>query len=448
MLFMGRLKHLQNVYSLTMKRKPNYLFRNWAGNQACIAQNYYQPETEEELIKLVKDHATLRMVGTGHSWSAICLNNEALVNLDNYNKVLHLDKDKLQLTVQAGIKLWQLNEYLDQQGLALANLGSIARQSIAGAVSTGTHGSGINFQLIGSQLEQMSLIKADGQKVTLHRERDKALFNMAVVNLGALGIISEVTLNIVPAFRLHDQTVVLPFEEVVEQLDELIHNTDHFKMWWFPHSEQVVVYRYRRTQEPANDSRFRQWFMDEFLSVYMYRLLVKIGNLNRDWRKPINQMLVGKFIQPLNRIEKSYKVFNVPEPPFHREVEWSFDLQYAKELLRAYKRMVNEGPHRMNFIQEIRFTKGDDFALSPCYGRNSIWLGAYNMDNYRWEELMSDFEALAKQYNGRPHWGKEANFDKNYLQAQYPQFEAFNKLRNEWDPTGKFANAYITKIFG
>lgn len=431
-----------------MKSKPNYHFRNWAGNQQCTTANYYQPETEEEVISVVKQHAKLRMVGTGHSWSEVCLCDEALVNLDNYNKVINLDRENLLLTVQAGIKLWQLNEYLDKQGLALANLGSIARQSIAGAVSTGTHGSGINFQIIGSQLMQFTVIKADGTKVILHREQDKDAFNLAVVNLGALGIISEVTIKVVPAFRLHDQTVVLPFEQVVEQLDELINNTDHFKLWWFPHTEQVVVYRYRRTQEPANDSRWRQWFMDEFLSVYMYRLLVKIGNLNRDWRQPINRMLVGKFIQPLNRIEKSYKVFNVPEPPFHREVEWGFDLQHAKELLRAYKHMVNNGKHRINFIQEIRFTKADDFALSPCYRRNSIWLGAYNMDNYGWAELMTDFETLARQFNGRPHWGKEANFDKNYLRAQYPQFEAFNTLRKQWDPQGKFENEFITKIFG
>lgn len=431
-----------------MKSKPNYLFRNWAGNQQCVTRNYYQPTAEDEIITIVKQHAKLRMVGTGHSWSGVCLCDEALVNLDNYNKVINLDRDNLLLTVQAGIKLWQLNEYLDKQGLALANLGSIARQSIAGAVSTGTHGSGINFQIIGSQLVQFSLIKADGSKVTLHREHDKTAFNLAVVNLGALGIITEVTIQVVPAFRLHDQTVVLPFDEVVDQLEEFINNTDHFKLWWFPHTEQVVVYRYRRTQEQVNDSRFRQWFMDEFLSVYMYRLLVKIGTLNREWRRPINRMLVGRFIQPLNRIEKSYKVFNVPEPPFHREVEWSFDLKQAKELLHAYKRMVNGGKHRMNFIQEIRFTKADDFALSPCYQRNAIWLGAYNMDNYGWTELMTDFEALARQFNGRPHWGKESNFDKNYLRTQYPQFEAFNTLRKQWDPQGKFENEFITKIFG
>ncbi len=387
------------------------------------------------------------MVGTGHSWSDVCITDQTLINTDRYNQVLHLDKEKLQLKVQSGIKLWQLNNYLDSQGLALANLGSISYQSVAGAVSTGTHGSGIGYQILGSQIQEMSLIKADGSKVIINRELDEDLFNMSVVNLGALGVISELTLKVVPAFRLHEQTIVLDYEETIERLDEFVNHTDHIKMWWFPHTEKMIVYRYARTDKQPNDSKFRQWFMDEFVSVNLYRLLLNIGTLNREWRKPINRMLVKYLIQPLNRIEKSYKVFNVPEPPLHREAEWAFDISVAKELLREYKKMINSSKHCINFLQEIRFTKADNFALSGCYGRNSVWLGAYNADNYRWDTLLSDFENFAMQYGGRPHWGKEFRVGKNYLQSVHPGFEDFNRFRVQLDPTNKFANNFITRIF-
>src|SRR5688500_4542432 len=130
-----------------MKHLTQHRFTNWAKNETCLAGNLYQPETEEELIGIIKDSSKVRVVGTGHSWNSICLNEEALINLDHYNKVIQLDKEKRQLRVQPGIKLWQLNEYLDKQGLALYNLGSISKQSLAGAVSTGTHGSGINYQI-------------------------------------------------------------------------------------------------------------------------------------------------------------------------------------------------------------------------------------------------------------------------------------------------------------
>lgn len=432
-----------------MKTTPRFNFTNWAGNESCTPANYYQPETEAELISAIRNNPKIRVTGTGHSWNRICLTNDALINLDLYKKVLSVDRDKLQVTLQAGIKLWQLNEYLDTQGLALKNLGSISRQSVAGAISTGTHGTGIGYQILGSQIESFSLIKADGTKLVLHRENDKALFNMALVNLGCLGVISEITLNVVPAFNLHDQTYIARFDDIIDKLDELVAGTDHFKLWWFPHVEEVVVYRYTRTQQPVNDSRFRQWLFDEILSVSAYRLFLKIGNINRDWRRNINRNLVQKFIRPLNRIEKSYKVFNVPEPPIHREAEWAFDLKQAKEILREYKRMINNSKHRINFLQEIRFSRGDDYALSPAYGRDSLWLGVYNADNFGWNELLDDFEVLAKHYQGRPHWGKEFRSpDAAFFKSAYPQYDAFASLRKEMDPTGKFENEFIRKYLG
>ncbi len=431
-----------------MKTTANYRFLNWARNESCVAKNYFQPETEEEIIQIVTTHPKIRVVGTGHSWNKICLTEDVLVNFDNYNKVLHLNKQALQVKVQAGIKLWQLNEYLDKQGLALKNLGSIAKQSVAGAISTGTHGTGINYQILGSQIEEFSLIKADGEKIIINREHDKDLYQMAIVNLGCLGIISEVTLNIVPAFNLHDETYTAKFEDVINNLDNLVNTTDHFKLWWFPHTDEVVVYKYTRTQAPVNDSRLRQWFMDELISVNAYRLLLKIGGINRNWRKNINRQLVQNFIKPLNRIEKSYKVFNVPEPPLHRETEWAFDITQAKSLLREYNNMINASAHRINFIQEIRFTKADDFALSPCYQRDTLWLGVYNADNFGWNELLADFEVMAQRYNGKPHWGKEfKSVNKEFFQRAYPLLANFNLLRQNFDPGNKFANDFILKIF-
>lgn len=430
-----------------MIQQTNYRFTNWAKNETCTAQNFFHHETEEEIIELIKKSSKVRVTGSGHSWNSICLSDDTLINFDHYNKVLHLDKEKLRVKVQPGIKLWQLNKYLDKEGLALTNLGSVSYQSLAGAVSTATHGSGINYQILGSQVEEFSLIKANGEKIILHHERDKELFNICLVNLGCLGVISEITLNIVPAFNLQDMTIAAEFDKTIDVLERFVDYTDHFKMWWFPHTRNVVLYRYTRTQRPVNDSRFRQWFLDEFVSVIGYRLLLKVGTYNRDWRKNVNKLLMRSFVKPLHRIEKSYKVFNVPEPPLHRETEWAFDMSVAKEVLREYKEMINASDHRINFIQEIRFTKGDEYALSPCFGRNTMWLGAYNADNFGWKELLSDFETLAKKYNGRPHWGKEFNTDKNYLQSVYPKLNEFNALRHQFDPKGKFANDFISKIF-
>jgi FAD/FMN-containing dehydrogenase len=143
-----------------------------------------------------------------------------------------------------------------------------------------------------------------------------------------------------------------------------------------------------------------------------------------------------------------YKVFNVPEPPVHRETEWAFDINLAPTLLREYRNMIEEKGHLINFIQEIRFVRGDDFALSPCYGRDSVYVGAYNADNRGWNELLADFEELAIKHNGRPHWGKEFNVGTDYLKSVYPKWDEFVELRKEMDAAGIFANPMIEKMFG
>lgn len=428
-----------------MKTVSNYSFKNWAGNVKVRTPAYAQPETEAEIIELVKSHRKIRIVGTGHSWSALCESDELLINLDKYNKVLSIDKSALTIRVQAGIKLHHLNKLLDKEGLALINLGSIAEQSIAGAISTGTHGSGIQFQCLGSQALEFTLIKANGEKLILKKGEEN--FNAAIVNVGCLGVISEMTLQVTEAFNLHDKTYILPFTEVIEHLDEYLQKNDHFKLWWLPPTDEVVVFTYRRTKEPRNDSRLRQFFKDELLSVIAFRLLVKIGNLVNKWRVPINRLLTDQMKGPLDRIEKSYRVFNVPAPPLHRETEWAFDLKNGKELLSAYRELFRNGTFTFNFIQEIRFTKGDDFWLSECYGRDSIWIGAYNHEDKQWPEILKSYETFAVNHHGRPHWGKEFNVRKNYLEKNYPKYRDFMNLRNAFDPEGKFSNKLTDELF-
>ena len=428
-----------------MKLTENFSFKNWAGNVKTSAKYFAQPENENEIIGLVKSHAKVRVVGTGHSWSDHFSTDGLLMNLDKYNRVIAIDKQLKTIKVQAGIKLWELNVLLDKEGLALINLGSIDKQSLAGAISTGTHGTGINFQCLASQVLEFSLIKADGTIQVFKRGHDD--FNGAIVNLGALGVVSEMTLQVTDAFNLHDKTYTIDFEELIDKIDELIYGNDHFKIWWLPPAKKAVVYTYKRTQEPVNDSRLRQIFKDEIISVVGYRTLVKIGNLRPAWRRPINTFLTQQFDKPLDRIEKSFKVFNVPEPPKHRETEWAFDVARAKEILTDYKKLLTDTEHTFNFIQEIRFTKGDDFWLSECHGRDTIWIGAYNHLDKQWSGILKEFETFALARNGRPHWGKEFTIDSHQVELMYPKYGAFVEMRKALDPTGKFENELMGRLF-
>lgn len=406
---------------------------------------YFQPTTEDEIVEIIKNHKKIRLVGAGHSWSELCVSEEALINLDNYNKVISFDKENETLKVQAGIRLFQLNKALDEIEMALINLGSYDHQSIAGALSTCTHGTGLEFQILASQVESYTLIKADGSVAEI--DKNHSLFYAVITGLGALGIISEITLKIIPAFNIEDETKSYSFDEVLKNLETWVKQYDHFKMWWIPHTDKIIVFKHNRTEKPENYSKIGNWIKLRLLAEYMYRLLLFIGHLWHNLRPWCNIIMIGSYSKAFNRIQKSHEVFLVPEPPIHRETEWAFNVNKSVELLSEYRNLIEKSQHKINFIQEIRFTKGDNFMLSPCYKQDSIWIGAYLIGNKGWNGLFTDFEKFARKQNGRPHWGKEFTPDKKYLQSHYPLYINFSGLRKQLDSEGKFENKLIGKIF-
>ena len=423
-------------------------WQNWAGNVRFNPNEVVQPRSTEEVIELVRSGRKIRCVGTGHSWSELIPSGDVLVNTDLLNRILDIDPVANTATIQAGAKLENLNVELWERGYAFKNIGSIARQSLAGAISTGTHGTGKNFQLLASMVRSFKMVTGNGELIELDRENDKERFHTALVSMGMLGIITEMTIDVDPKFNLHEKSGVLNFEEVCDNILDWVNEHNHIKMWWFPHTDKMMVYRYNRTYEPVNDTWFRQKLMDEWVSVYFYRMMLWWGNRKPSRRAYINDKILTRFLPDVDRIERSYKVFNVPEPPIHRETEWAFNINLTPTVLREYRKMVEQRGHYINFIQEIRFVKGDEHALSPCHGRDSVYVGCYNADNNRWNELLSDFEeTIGKPYQGRPHWGKEFNVGSDYLKSAYPKWDEFQKLRAELDPNGQFRNSMLENLF-
>ena len=421
--------------------------RNFGRNVRFVPRRRVAPRTVDELAQIIRESPRLRAVGAAHSWSPAIVTDDTLVSLDRMRAVTHLDRAASQITVQAGLRLRELNRHLDQHGLALANLGSIDSQSVAGVIATGTHGSGRAFQCLSAQVARLELIDGTGRAITL--ERGHPDFAGAVIGLGALGIVHSVTFDVVDAFRLHDVTGLARFDDVVERLDEHVASADHFKLWWLCPNDDVVIFRFDRTDLPSNDSRLRRWFKDRVIAVAVYRTLLAVGHASgRRWIPRINQFLAREAGRALDRITPSHVGFLTPIPPVHSEAEWAFDLADAKPLLREYRRLLPDGGHSYNFIQELRFSKADDLWLSPAYQRDSIWLSLYNIDRRNWPAQIAKFEAFARAHGGRPHWGKEATFDRAYLRSQYPRLDDFAALAARHDPERKFRNAWVDGILG
>ncbi len=421
--------------------------RNFGRNLQFTPDRYVRVRSVEELQSVVREGKRIRPVGAAHSWSPAFVTDDTVVSLDRMRAVRSIDRERMQVTVEGGMRLRELSRVLDQQGLALANLGSIDAQAVAGVIATGTHGTGAGFRCLGAQVARLELIDGTGRSVTL--ERGQPELDGAVVGLGALGIIHAVTFDVVEAFRLHDRTASEPFDEVIERLDAEIAENDHFKVWWFCPESEAIVYRYQRTKEPPNDSRVRRWFKERVIAVAVYRSLLALGQLrDRRWIPRFNRFLTREAGRPLDRITPSYIGFLTPSPPVHRETEWAFDVADAKPLLREYRRLLPTDGHTYNFIQELRFSKADDLWMSPAYGRDSIWLSLYNVDRHHWDAQLAKFEAFAREHGGRPHWGKEATFDRDYLRSQYPRFDDFVALARKFDPEGKFRNPWLDGILG
>lgn len=421
--------------------------RNYGRNLEFNPREVAKPRTVEALISVVKAAKHVRPVGAAHSWSAAIVTDDVLVSLDEMRAPIKVDRDRMQVTVQAGMRLHDFNRYLDQQGLALANLGSIDRQSLAGVIATGTHGTGAQFRCISAQVAAIELVDPQGNCRQI--ARGDADFDGAIVSLGALGVVHTLTFDVVNAFQLHDRTATAPFDDVIDNLESYLAESDHFKFWWMPPSDDVITYRFRRTNDPANDSAVRRFLKERVLSVMVYRSLVAVGHWSgRRWIPAINRQLTREAGRPLERISKSFTGFLTPDPPVHRETEWAFDLRDAKPLLREYRKLLPSEGHTYNFIQEVRFSKADDLWLSPAFQRDTMWLGLYNMDPTNWNAQLAKFESFARANGGRPHWGKEAAFERSYLQTQYSKLEDFAQLVKRYDPERKMRNRWLDQWVG
>lgn len=421
---------------------------NWGRNFGFTPRRVLTPSSAAELARIVRESSTVRVIGAGHSWSQGIVTEDTLVSLDRMKRVLDVDREALRVTVQAGIRLEELVKALEARGLALENLGSIATQSLAGAVSTGTHGTGIGFRCLADQVQGLKLI--DGRGEARQLDRGHPDFDAVVVGLGAFGIIYEMTLSVVPTFQMHAITESVPFDEVLADFDGYLRGHDHFKLWWLVPNEEVVVFRQRRTDQPRNDSDFMRWFKDELLAVGVYRTALALQRIapRRPTTLATNRLMQRSYARRFERICKSHVAFLTPEPPVHREGEWAFDLEDAPALLAAYRDLLEASGHTFSFLQEIRFSAADTFWASPAYGRDSIWLSLYNIDSVaRWDDQRRRFEAFARAHGGRPHWGKEALFDREYLSECYPKLADFGALRAEYDPQGRFANRWIKNLF-
>ncbi|WP_035846206.1 D-arabinono-1,4-lactone oxidase [Kitasatospora azatica] len=426
---------------------------NWAGNQSAEPSQMVTPGSAEELAAVVKQAGeqgrTVKAVGSGHSFTAIAAaDNGVLVRPEALTAVRELDRQAGTVTVESGLPLAQLNRLLAAADLSLTNMGDIEVQTVAGATSTGTHGTGRDSGSLAAQIKALEIVLADGSVHRCSPTEEPELFQGARLGLGALGVISAITFGVEPAFLLTAHEQPMGFEQVLGDFEQLTGVNEHFEFYWFPHTDRCSTKRNNRSQGPAAPlAPFKAWLEDDFLSNTVWEGACRIG---RAFPKSIPAIaaVASRAWSERTYTDLAYKVFTSPRKVRFIEMEYAVPREAATTVLCELKRLVERSDWQISFPVEVRCAPADDLWLSTANGRDSVYIAVHLYRGTAEQGYFTAVEQLMTAHQGRPHWGKLHTRDAEYLAGVYPHFGDFTALRDRVDPERRFANGYLRRVLG
>ena len=425
---------------------------NWAGDQRCRPARIARPGDRAELVEAVAGAAAagrrVSVAGSGHSFTEAALCEGTMIDVGALSGVEDADPASGLVRVGGGTVLAELNEALAGLGLAMENLGDIDRQTIAGAISTGTHGTGARLRNISAQVEGIELVIADGSLRDLGAAAYPELLRAARVGVGALGAIASVTLRCVPAFTLERVDRPLPREEVLDTFDERAGVHDHFELFTFPYADGALVLERNRTEGPPrprgrataflNDVVFENWALGA-LSATGRALPGRIPALSR---------LADRLASGSRTVDRSDRVFANERRVRFTEMEYGIPREHAAEAARRVIEWVRENRYPVFFPIEMRVAAGDDASLSPSHERDTAYIAVHQYRGMEWRPYFEAVEAIMDSYGGRPHWGKRHFQTAATLAPRYPAWAEFQRARDELDSGRTFTNEYAERVLG
>jgi FAD-linked oxidoreductase len=434
-------------------------WRNWAGTATATPARWCQPRTEADISAAVKDAAAdglpVRALGSGHSFTATAVTAGVALDLSGWTGITAADTRTGLVTVRSGTTLRALNAELDGLGLAMANLGDIDAQTLAGALSTGTHGTGARLGGLATQVEALDLVLADGSAVTCSASASvrPELFAAARVGLGALGVITSVTLRCVPSFTLVADERPVPVDEVIEQFDALAAANDHVEFYWFPYGRKALVKRNNRlpaggpAPAAATLPGWRRFWEFEVMENAAFGALCRLGRARPRLIPALNRFSCAA-ASSRSYADVSHRVFVTSRRVRFVESEYAVPRESLGYVLAELRREVPRLADPVMFPVEVRVAAADDIWLSTAYGRDTAYVAIHQYTGLPYRAYFDLFESIAASVAGRPHWGKLHSLDTGRLRALYPRYDEFRQVRADVDPDARFGNAYLTQVLG
>jgi L-gulonolactone oxidase len=426
------------------------LWTNWAGDQRCAPAAIETPASEAEVAEAVRRAAAagrpVRVAGAGHSFTDAACTDGHLLSLHRMGRVLRTDGELAE--VEAGASIRALGPALAEHGLALENQGDVDPQSIAGAISTATHGTGARFRNISAQVEALRLVTASGEVVDCDAGRDPDVFRAARVAIGALGVLTRVTLRCAPLYTLRRTDAPRPLEETLDRLDELVDSHERFELFVFPYTRVALTRVTERTADPPAPPPPRaEWLQDVVFENRLLDLFMRAGRAAPRAIPALNRTIARLFSGSV-RVDRSYRIYANPRLVRFTEMEYAIPRAAGREALERVMALVERRRLPISFPIEFRFVAPDDAFLSPAAGRDTAYVAVHVYRGMEHETYFRAVESIMREYDGRPHWGKRHYRTAADLAPAYPDWDRFQEVRERLDPGRLFANDYTRRVLG
>ncbi|WP_193598351.1 D-arabinono-1,4-lactone oxidase [Microbacterium sp. YJN-G] len=434
--------------------RPGGTWQNWGRSASVRPMRVERPRSPEGVQRAILAAAaqgfTVKAVGAGHSFTGIAVAPGVLLELDDLQGLVSADANTGRVTLLAGTRLHRIPALLKPYGLAMQNLGDIDRQSISGAISTGTHGTGTGFGGIATQVRGLTLVTAEGEFLRIDETHNPELLPGAVIGLGALGVVVEVTLQCVPAFILHAVDEPAPLDEVLADVHGRAAASDHFEFYWFPHTDVALTKRQTRLPESARREPLppvSRWVDETLLSNGVFRAVCGISRALPAITPPFNRLAVG-LTGDREYTDRSHAVLTQRRTVRFREMEYAIPAENVVPAFDELRRLISDRGWRIEFPVEVRFAAADDLWLSTASGRDTAYIAVHRYWRVDPREYFDAVEEVMLRHGGRPHWGKLHGLDAARLRERYPRFDDFIALRDRLDPQRLFGNRHLERVLG
>ncbi len=427
------------------------MWRNWSGYVECPDARVITPATVGNLGATLRAAAQadehVRVVGAGHSFSPLVESSDIILSLDRLQGIVEVDLPARTARVRAGTRLSALGGALAAQGLAMENLGDINVQSVAGATSTGTHGTGIAFGNIATQISELKFLTGDGEEVRASVDENPTLFAGGRIGLGSLGVLTEIGLRLVPSFRLKLDRAKMDLDECLDRTDELVTRNRNFEFYWLPHTDKVLTKAWNLTDEPATKAAASRYLTETLLENAAFGALCATGKALPSLCPALSR-LCSRFISSSTQVDESHSMLATVRNVRFNEMEWAVPARSGADVLREIRRFVATREFPLMFPLEYRWVKGDDIWLSPNFGRDSVHISCHQYRGMSFDRYFDGIQAICLNHGGRPHWGKVHTLRAAQLAKLYPHWDDFLALRERMDPRGRFLSPYMSRLFG